>query len=110
MVTNCGSVQCVCVAILCALACDSRRRGVPVPSPQQDAQPAKHLEASDNLAADAQSKFAPDAAPDATGAGKPVGKIDLTNVDRIDTIGAWIVHRLARESGAAITGASEAAA
>jgi phospholipid/cholesterol/gamma-HCH transport system permease protein len=33
--------------------------------------------------------------------------IDLSQVERIDTIGAWIVHRLARENGATITGASE---
>jgi phospholipid/cholesterol/gamma-HCH transport system permease protein len=32
--------------------------------------------------------------------------IDLSGIERIDTIGAWIVHRLARESGATITGAS----
>ncbi len=35
------------------------------------------------------------------------GTIDLSGVERIDTIGAWIVHRLARDSGATITGANE---
>ncbi|MEP6784671.1 MAG: ABC transporter permease [Sphingomonadales bacterium] len=33
-------------------------------------------------------------------------QIDLSGVDRIDTIGAWIVHRLARDSGATIVGAN----
>ena len=33
--------------------------------------------------------------------------IDLSKVERIDTIGAWIVHRLARDSGAKIVGANE---
>ncbi len=33
--------------------------------------------------------------------------IDLSGVERIDTIGAWIVHRLSRDSGAKITGASD---
>lgn len=33
--------------------------------------------------------------------------IDLSSVERIDTIGAWLVHRLARDGSARITGASE---
>ena len=33
--------------------------------------------------------------------------IDLSGVERIDTIGAWIVHRLARDTGAKIVGAGE---
>ncbi len=36
----------------------------------------------------------------------PVRRIDLSRVDHIDTIGAWIVHRFAQEHGAQITGAS----
>jgi len=35
----------------------------------------------------------------------PVSRIDLSQVDRIDTVGAWIVHRLADETGATISGA-----
>ncbi len=34
-------------------------------------------------------------------------RIDLSGVERIDTIGAWLVHRLARDSGAEIDGANE---
>jgi phospholipid/cholesterol/gamma-HCH transport system permease protein len=34
-------------------------------------------------------------------------EIDLSGVERIDTIGAWIVHRLARDSDAKIVGANE---
>ena len=37
----------------------------------------------------------------------PPTQIDLTAVDRIDTVGAWLLHRLAKETGARITGASE---
>jgi phospholipid/cholesterol/gamma-HCH transport system permease protein len=37
----------------------------------------------------------------------PVSTIDLSAVERIDTIGAWLVHRLARGGHAKITGASE---
>ena len=33
--------------------------------------------------------------------------IDLSKVQSIDTVGAWIVHRLARDSGAEITGAND---
>ena len=36
-------------------------------------------------------------------------RIDLSGVDRMDTIGAWLVHRLARDSGAEIDGANEEA-
>ncbi len=34
-------------------------------------------------------------------------QLDLSGIDRIDTIGAWIIHRFALESGATITGASD---
>ena len=37
----------------------------------------------------------------------PVKRVDLSDVDHIDTIGAWIVHRFARQHDAAIDGASE---
>ncbi|ARS28551.1 ABC transporter permease [Sphingomonas sp. KC8] len=40
----------------------------------------------------------------------PPARIDLTEVDRIDTVGAWIIHRLARDSGAPVEGASPDAA
>jgi phospholipid/cholesterol/gamma-HCH transport system permease protein len=36
-----------------------------------------------------------------------VTKIDLSGIDRIDTIGAWVVHRFANEQGAAIEGLSD---
>ncbi len=42
----------------------------------------------------------------ARGAG-PVTSVDLSNVERIDTVGAWLVHTVARTGDAAITGASE---
>src|SRR5687767_13381367 len=35
--------------------------------------------------------------------------IDLSGVGRMDTIGAWIVHRTARERGGEIVGAGESA-
>lgn len=35
-----------------------------------------------------------------------LSRIDLSGIERIDTIGAWIIHRFARDSGATITGAS----
>jgi phospholipid/cholesterol/gamma-HCH transport system permease protein len=35
------------------------------------------------------------------------GAIDLSQVGQMDTIGAWVVHRLSRDTGARITGASE---
>lgn len=39
----------------------------------------------------------------------PLDSIDLAGVDDIDTVGAWVVCRLAREHNCDITGASEAA-
>jgi phospholipid/cholesterol/gamma-HCH transport system permease protein len=36
----------------------------------------------------------------------PLARIDLAGVDEIDTVGAWVVCRVAREHGADITGAS----
>jgi len=33
-----------------------------------------------------------------------VTRIDLSKVDRIDTVGAWVVHRFARDQGATIEG------
>ena len=38
----------------------------------------------------------------------PIAAIDLAGVDEIDTVGAWVVCRLARDHGAEIAGASEA--
>ncbi len=40
----------------------------------------------------------------------PPGEVDLSALERIDTVGAWIVHKLATEHGAKITGASPEAA
>lgn len=37
-------------------------------------------------------------------------RIDIHGVERMDTVGAWLIHRLARDSGAEIEGASEEAA
>jgi phospholipid/cholesterol/gamma-HCH transport system permease protein len=39
----------------------------------------------------------------------PVSTIDLSGIERIDTVGAWIVHRLALDNGAKVSGASEEA-
>jgi phospholipid/cholesterol/gamma-HCH transport system permease protein len=39
-----------------------------------------------------------------------IDRLDLSGINRIDTIGAWVVHRFARDSGAAIDGLSEDAA
>ena len=36
----------------------------------------------------------------------PVEAVDLSAIDRIDTVGAWVVHRFAREHGARIEGLS----
>jgi len=36
--------------------------------------------------------------------------VDLSDVERMDTVGAWLVHRLVRDKGAEVTGASEEAA
>ncbi|MEZ0496005.1 ABC transporter permease [Sphingomonas sp. IW22] len=35
--------------------------------------------------------------------------LDLSQIERIDTVGAWVVHRFARDNGAEITGLSEQA-
>ncbi len=43
------------------------------------------------------------------GLGGAIAMIDLAGVDEIDTVGAWMVCRMAREHGAVITGASAAA-
>jgi phospholipid/cholesterol/gamma-HCH transport system permease protein len=37
----------------------------------------------------------------------PVGAIDLSAVDHMDTIGAWTVHRTTKRLGCAVTGASD---
>ncbi|HWW65622.1 MAG TPA: ABC transporter permease [Sphingomonadaceae bacterium] len=39
--------------------------------------------------------------------GAPPARIDLSGVERIDTVGAWIVHRCARAHDVEITGADE---
>ena len=39
-----------------------------------------------------------------------VDRIDLAGINRIDTIGAWVIHRFARDSGARIDGLSDDAA
>lgn len=39
----------------------------------------------------------------------PVAEIDLAGVDDIDTVGAWVVCRVAHEHGATITGSSDQA-
>ncbi len=36
----------------------------------------------------------------------PIVAVDLSAVERIDTVGAWIVHRLARDRGATVSGLS----
>ena len=36
-----------------------------------------------------------------------VERIDLSGIDRIDTIGAWTIHRFAQKNGAAVEGLSE---
>jgi phospholipid/cholesterol/gamma-HCH transport system permease protein len=36
----------------------------------------------------------------------PPGEIDLSAIERIDTVGAWIVHKLSTEYGATVIGAS----
>ncbi len=38
---------------------------------------------------------------------EPVAEVDLSGAGLVDTVGAWIVWRFARDSGAKITGASE---
>ncbi len=47
-----------------------------------------------------------DEAVDAHG---PLARIDIGSVERIDTVGAWVVERIAARSGAAIVGASSEA-
>ena len=37
----------------------------------------------------------------------PVAQLDLSRVERLDTVGAWLVHRYAREHDAKITGLGE---
>jgi len=37
---------------------------------------------------------------------KPVDRLDLSGIERIDTVGAWLVHRYAEEHGARIEGLS----
>lgn len=34
----------------------------------------------------------------------PVARLDLSGVERIDTVGAWLVHRFARDRSAAVSG------
>lgn len=43
------------------------------------------------------------------GSGERFGHIDLSQVGEVDTVGAWIVWRVARDSGADIVGASDKA-
>jgi phospholipid/cholesterol/gamma-HCH transport system permease protein len=47
--------------------------------------------------------------PELAGLADPIAAIDLAGVDEIDTVGAWVVCRLAHAHGAEIVGASEAA-
>jgi len=37
----------------------------------------------------------------------PPAKIDLSSIERMDTVGAWLIHRLARDHDVAIEGANE---
>ena len=39
----------------------------------------------------------------------PIASLDLSAIERIDTVGAWIVTRTVRDHGATVTGASEEA-
>ena len=39
--------------------------------------------------------------------GEAPSEVDLSGVDRIDTVGAWLVHRIARDHDAKVTGADE---
>ena len=36
-----------------------------------------------------------------------VKTIDLSDIDRIDTVGAWVIHRFARDRGASVVGLGE---
>ena len=38
---------------------------------------------------------------------QPPATVDLSGVDRMDTVGAWIVHRMVRDSNVRVTGADE---
>jgi phospholipid/cholesterol/gamma-HCH transport system permease protein len=38
----------------------------------------------------------------------PPARIDLSDVERIDTVGAWIIHKLCGDYGASVVGASDA--
>ena len=40
----------------------------------------------------------------------PPETVDLSGVDRIDTVGAWIIHRLKRDHDVKVEGADEKAA
>jgi phospholipid/cholesterol/gamma-HCH transport system permease protein len=37
----------------------------------------------------------------------PIRQIDLSAVDRVDTVGAWIIYRLGKDHNATVTGATE---
>jgi phospholipid/cholesterol/gamma-HCH transport system permease protein len=39
--------------------------------------------------------------------GQPPKKIDLTPIERMDTVGAWLIHRLARDHDISVEGANE---
>jgi len=39
----------------------------------------------------------------------PIQEVDIGDAGQMDTVGAWVIHRFANESGAEIVGASEAA-
>lgn len=34
----------------------------------------------------------------------PVARLDMSGIDRIDTVGAWLIHRFARDHDAAVSG------
>lgn len=34
----------------------------------------------------------------------PIATLDLSQVERVDTVGAWLIHRFARDRGASVTG------
>ena len=37
----------------------------------------------------------------------PISRLDLSDIDHIDTVGAWLVYRTARDHDAAILGADK---
>ena len=41
---------------------------------------------------------------------RPVERLDLSKIDRIDTVGAWLIHRYSTEHGAKVEGLSSEAA